>query len=246
MLQQRIEEASLNAWPALQQNLYDGWVLKYAKGYTKRANSVNILAESTIDLPEKVAASERFYAGKGLPTVFRLTSFNATPGLDQLLEQRGYRQIDKTHVLCLDLSEWRPPGDANAVLRDMGLLEWLKIYVRLSGSTPKRQQTHGKILEAIPARRYLASLAVDGRVVSCGLGVLEDEYIGLFDLVTDPRERSKGYGSALIAGLLNRAIGEGARYAYLQVVSSNSGGRRLYERLGFRESYFYWYRVMPV
>ena len=30
-----IEELSLNAWPALQTVLYDGWVLRFADGYTR-------------------------------------------------------------------------------------------------------------------------------------------------------------------------------------------------------------------
>jgi GNAT superfamily N-acetyltransferase len=246
MQPQRIEEASLNAWPALQLKLYDGWLLRYAKGYTKRANSVNVLFASTIDLPDKIAACARFYAGKGVPSVFRLTSFNAPPGLDQLLEQRGYSRIDETHVLSLDLAGRRASGESAVILRDDRLPDWLNSYARLSRSTLEHQQIHGEILDAIPAGRNLVSLAVDGKIVSCGLGVREGDYIGLFDLVTDPEERNKGYGSVLIGCLLERAATDGARIAYLQVVASNSGARRLYERLGFRELYRYWYRMLAV
>jgi GNAT superfamily N-acetyltransferase len=246
MHQQRIEEASLNAWPALQLKLYDGWLLRYAKGYTKRANSVNVLSASTIDLPEKIAACERFYAVKGVPSVFRLNSFNVPPDLDQFLEQRGYRRVDETHVLSLELAGWRASGESTVMLRDEELPEWLNSYARLSSCALEHQQTHGEILDAIPAGRNLVSLAVDGSVVSCGLGVQEDDSIGLFDLVTDPDERGKGYGSALIGGLLQRAVAAEAHIAYLQVLASNSGARRLYERLGFRESYRYWYWVLAV
>jgi hypothetical protein len=31
LLKQRIEEVSLNSWPALQQILFDGWVLRFSE-----------------------------------------------------------------------------------------------------------------------------------------------------------------------------------------------------------------------
>ena len=35
-----LEELAMNAWPAIQTYLYDGWIVRFANGYTKRANSV--------------------------------------------------------------------------------------------------------------------------------------------------------------------------------------------------------------
>lgn len=47
------EELQMNALPSLQTILYDGWVLRFAKGYTNRANSVNPIYEGTKDGPCK-------------------------------------------------------------------------------------------------------------------------------------------------------------------------------------------------
>jgi len=41
---------ALTTWPALQQRLYDGWVVRFARGHTRRANSVNPLYPSYHDL----------------------------------------------------------------------------------------------------------------------------------------------------------------------------------------------------
>jgi GNAT superfamily N-acetyltransferase len=86
-------------------------------------------------------------------------------------------------------------------------------------------------------------LTVSNEAVSCALGVLEGEFFGLFDVVTAPEHRNKGHGAALLTTMLNWAQENGARHAYLGVVELNSPARRLYDKLGFREAYRYWYRV---
>ncbi len=68
-----LEELSMNAWPALKTHLYDGWVLRFANGYTKRANSVHPIYSSTLPVGEKITFCEGLYGREGLPTVFKLT-----------------------------------------------------------------------------------------------------------------------------------------------------------------------------
>src|SRR5437868_6694718 len=53
-----IEELTLNAWPPLQSMLYDGWLLGFSHGYTRRANSVQSLYPSSLPLDEKIAICE--------------------------------------------------------------------------------------------------------------------------------------------------------------------------------------------
>ena len=94
----RIEEAALNSWPALQQVLHDGWLVRFADGYTKRANSVNPLYESVGDTTRNVEFCEALYAERAMPAIFRLTPL-APPDLDGILAARGYARIDSTLVL---------------------------------------------------------------------------------------------------------------------------------------------------
>jgi len=75
------------------------------------------------------------------------------------------------------------------------------------------------------------------------LGVLEGKNFGLFDIVTHPKMRNRGYGTQLIIGMLNWAKKCGAEISYLQVMEENEPARRLYSKLGFRDQYKYWYRV---
>jgi hypothetical protein len=118
----RIEEASLRAWPALTDSDFDGWRLRFADGYTRRANSITPLAPSRLALSDKIATCERLYAERGLPAIFRLTPF-APPDLDATLAARGYGLGDCVEVLARALTDipsapaptltahacWRPP-----------------------------------------------------------------------------------------------------------------------------------------
>jgi len=246
MLAQRIEEVSLNAWPALQQMLFDGWILRFSKGYTKRANSVNPLFGSTMDVDQKVDACQTLYAERGLQPIFRLTPFSSPPDLDQVLESHDYAKTDPTLVLHLDLQDLDTRPALSIDLRDEPLDAWLGIFCRFKGAPVEKHRAHREILQAIPARRFPASLVEASRPVACGLGVLENEYFGLFDVVTDPQRRRQGYGRQLVASLVQWAQEHGARHAYLQVESTNEAARRLYAGFGFQEIYRYWYRIASV
>lgn len=243
MLPKRIEEVSLNSWPALQQILFDGWILRFSKGYTKRANSVNPLFGSSMDVDEKVDVCEKLYTEKGLQPVFRLTPFSSPPDLNQVLENRNYRKADQTLVLHLDLKRCKIQPVPSVELRNEQLDDWLDLFYRFSESAVQKHQTHKEILQAIPSKRFPASLLDSGQPLACGLGVLENGYFGLFDLITDPQQRNKGYGTKLVSSLLRWAQENGALHAYLQVVSGNAPARRLYAKLGFQEVYQYWYRI---
>jgi len=242
LLERRIEEESLKAWPALEQILFDGWILRFSAGYTKRGNSVNPLFASSVDIDEKIDTCERLYAERGLPAIFRLTPFSSPTNLDQMLEARNYQKVAPTLVLHLGLNTVQPSPTAE--LRHEQLDEWLDTFAKFSESRPEESRTHRRILQAVPGKRFLASLVDAGQAVACGLGVLENGYLGLFDLVTDPQRRKEGHGTRLVSGLLRWAQEEGGSRAYLQVLSSNAPALRMYARFGFQEAYPYWYRVL--
>jgi GNAT superfamily N-acetyltransferase len=244
MLERRIEEAALNSWPALQQMHYDGWLLRFARGYTKRANSITPLYSSLLPLASKIDVCEYFYREKKLPTIFRLPSFLETvPELDQLLEQRGYRHMSRTLVLTSELTPEAEVQDADPVLSKASLTTWLSIFSQLSQSPIERHQPHQEILERIVSRPLFAALRINKAPVACGLGVLENDIFGMFDVLTAPDQRKKGYGTQLVRSMLDWARQQNATYAYLQVVATNQDALGVYKNLGFNELYSYWYRM---
>ena len=247
LLSRRIEEASLNAWPALHQMLLDGWVLRFARGFTKRSNSVTPLysgSQPTVGqlLKAKVRFCENLYARERLQCVFRITT--GAEGVDQsalddFLDARGYRLADPSLVLNASIGERAvPPGWSVLTLK-----EWLNAYATLTGMPGKFMRLHGAILHAVRTECAHAVLRDGDQVLACGLGVVERDLFGLFDIVTHPAHRRQGCGEALVRGLLAWGRERGARTAYLQVTQSNAAAQALYRKLGFVQRYRYWYRI---
>lgn len=242
-LAKAIEEASLNAWPALQQMLYDGWVLRFARGYTRRANSINGVYPGTLPVSEKIKHCERVYKAKGLPPTFRITPFMDPPDLEAVLDQAGYEKMGPTSLQTLDLRSLSPEMSPSFQQWDKPADAWINHYIQMNGLIATHRPNLEGILANIGAEAYFTTLLEGDQTVACGLGVLEGQYVGLFDIVTHPAWRGRGLAAKLIMNILNWAKSRGAQTAYLQVMLENTPALKLYTRLGFKELYRYWYRV---
>jgi ribosomal protein S18 acetylase RimI-like enzyme len=239
----RLEEISLNAWPALETIHYDGWVIRYANGVTKRSNSVNAIYESTLDLAEKIDFCEKFYRSKSIPVCFKITEIAQPAGLDDMLEARGYAHQFDVLIQTMDISKLVGGIDKNIHLLEETDDHWLDHYIQMNGSKSADKPVYKQIIDHIRPPKCLFTLTLNNVVMGCGLGVVEDQFIGLFDIVIDPQYRNQGFGKLLVENILKWGKSKGADRAYLQVLAGNAPAIELYEKVGFKEEYRYWYRI---
>ncbi|CAM3497330.1 GNAT family N-acetyltransferase [Marinicrinis lubricantis] len=238
-----IEEHSLNAWPVLQSFCHDGWLLRFAKGYTKRSNSVSpIYSGIETDIIRKIHYCERAYVRCGLDTVFKVTPFVQPGNLDGILDREGYAVVDPSSVQILDLSDVLEPSHQEIQMEQHLSAEWLSTMGRMNGLTEEDQETTRYIAANSYFVKGFFTLYCRSVPVSCGIGVLDQGMVGLYDIVTDSSYRNQGFGMQLILHILKWAKQMGAKQSYILVVKQNRPAEALYEKIGYREIYTYWYR----
>lgn len=239
----KIEELSINAFPAILTELYDGWILRYSNGYTYRGNSINPLYSSTIDLEKKIDYCEGKYFKKGLPCVYKMTE-KVHKELDNILEKRGYN-IEKSADIMICKIDKNTNFQAQDVEISLEITNvWLEGFLKLNGTTEESIKSTAKtMLSNIQNPVFCVSINEGATMIACGLGVLERREIGLYDINVMEKYRRKGLGTKICQGIINEAIKYGADKAYLQVASLNEKAVHLYSSLGFEKVYTYWYRV---
>ena len=236
----KLEDASFRSWPAIEKTETDGIVLRFSNGFTKRANSANVLVKKRRGFESVVRHYERYFQAKKLPCIFRLPSFAGNEDFDSYLENRGYRLQDKSLVLAKSIEELKFEGIR---FPKMSKYDWISTYCNISDVQPETHLSHLEIINRIADKTLLAVVKENGNDVACGLGVISNGLFGLFDIQTRQSLRHKGYATKLINGMLCWAQENGAQVSYLQVVADNTPARNLYEKLGYQVCYEYWYRI---
>jgi len=241
----QFEEISNNAWPALQTVQYDGWLLRFGGGVTKRSNSVSLLYPSLLDPEEKICFCEELYRFHHIPACFKITTIADPADIDQRLARRGYfvhstisfRSLDIAGIPANPLSDIRIDTELNP--------RWIDDFIRMNDFDPKRKPIYVAIMQQLRTPKCLISLSRNNQTIGVGLGVVEGRFIGLFDLVVDKAYRHTGLGYLIVENLLRWGRKKGALTAYLQVLTDNTPALKLYEKMGFTEQYQYWYRMQP-
>jgi ribosomal protein S18 acetylase RimI-like enzyme len=247
-LHAQVEETCMNAWPALKDIFYDGWLIRLAKGATRRTNSVNVISAGRRPLTDKIEYCESIYRAHGQPAYFRILS-NATPDLEQALEMRGYNREDETATLYMNFKRHPPVMPSSDIVTDVHesrpTREWLNAHARHTQRSQSEAAALHAILDVVAVPAFFAEArGDDGSIASVGFCGIHDGMACLQWVATDPHQRRKGYSQAALSALLSRAQAAGATGACLQVVADNTPAIALYERLGFTcELYRYHYRV---
>ncbi len=238
-----LEELSMNAWPAIQTILYDGWILRFANGYTKRANSINPVYFSNENIHDKIEECEKIFKEKNIPIVFKITPKIFPNNLDKILESKGYLVKDITRFQTLDIEESDFEVSHNIKIEDDFNGGWLEAFCKLNKLSEENKNTIEKMFNNIISEKFFVSILDEDKIVGCTLGVLERNYVGIFDVIVDENHRNKGLGEKLIKATLRKAKDNGGEKAYLQVVDNNISAINLYKKVGFKEIYKYWYRI---
>lgn len=239
----RHEEFSLSAWPALHTVYDDGWVLRLAEGYTRRSNSVNPLYASSSDLDAKIERCRQLFQSQGVRLVFKMTTATQPSDLDAQLAQRGFEAEGHTSVQMIDLADLDLNNSQPVTIDSHCSDGWITDFVRLNQLDPARISTISQLLANMGLPAAYATIVDNGEAVAAGLGVAGQGYVALFDIVTDPHQRNRGLGRCMVLNLLRWGRAQGATRGFLQVVPQNTPAIHLYQTIGFREVYQYWYRA---
>lgn len=245
---EKLECAAFKAWPAIEEVDWQGLRLRFANGFTKRANSANLVKRVNDDYTQLTDRIEQFFYRRAQPSVIRIPSYTDSEGFDNYLAAKGYRKDSLSQVLSCHLpvkkfSQLSVTGNNDVAIIEKTAAQWLHSYCEISANGTAGFAEHLAILESIDSDVIFAVLQVEGREVACGLGVSDGELLGIFDVCTCQQERGKGYAAELLQGVFEWALERGVQYSYLQVVANNSAAINLYHKLGYRLSYQYWYRI---
>jgi ribosomal protein S18 acetylase RimI-like enzyme len=208
-----LEHAAALAWPGVEQLRLDGWLLRFGRGNTRRANSA-----VPLDVPTgiEVGAIIDWYAARAVAPLIAVPDrlFRIPPGV----------AIDaETLVMTGDVTMRQAPAVAIAARPDD---EWLRLY---------RRDVPVDVLTAVVDGEVAFATSGDAAV---GRGAVTESpdgtrWVGLAAVHVVEEARRGGLARELCSALLAWGAQRGATRAYVQVRADNTAATRLYESMGF-------------
>jgi ribosomal protein S18 acetylase RimI-like enzyme len=237
-----LEELSMDGWPALMTVVYDGWVIRLSNGYSNRSNSINPIYPSKINMDEKINYCDELFGRHNLPAAYKLLSCEEHMALEHKLEALHYRKINETSVQTREISGISRKNHKGIIIGEDFDESWINSVIEFNKVGTQDIPVFKKILGNIAREKIVVAKKDGNGIAGCGYGIIGGGYVGVFDIVVEESQRGKGYGREIVETILSEAGKQGAEKSYLQVMLNNPAALHLYEKLGYKESYKYWYR----
>lgn len=237
-----IENMLMRTWPAVKQEVYDGWILRYSMGYTKQGNSVSPYYESFFDLEDKFLYCENYFTSKGIDVIYKLIEDKNCLIIDSELENKGFVKEGLTSVQEARLFDIKFNVEG-LIIENQFSEYWFDFFSSEMNLSQKEAEALKIILKKNDDKNFYVLKKEGSKLVAGGLGVIEEDKLGIYDIYVCPSERGKGYGEEIVKRIMLEGRGRNVDFAYLQVSTKNTKALQLYKKLGFREIYKYWYRI---
>jgi GNAT superfamily N-acetyltransferase len=242
----RMEDAFLRAWPAPRRETVGDWLLQFAPGVSRRANSANPRHAPIRNLETTVAECERRYRAAGQPVLFRVLS-TTEPAVTQRLDRLGYTSEGETATLHAPMETTLRVRDPEVVLTTKPDPAWLDTMTAAQGHIGERAVTYRAIVGAIALPTAFVALRHNGELASLAYGAIHDGFLMCESVITAAAYRKRGYARRALTTLLYWGAGQKAHTACLQVQTDNAPALPLYGALGLKTSlYSYHYRRAPL
>ena len=247
-----LERTAAAHWRGIEEQWLGDWLLRAAEGFTGRANSVLPLGDPGLPLDGALAAVTGWYHARGLSPLIAVPGpLEAGPSGqlldDHLAERQWSTRPGPAFVMVADLplGGQRPDSlPAGVVIRvaDEPDDAWAAMY-------HYRGQDHlppvaRKVLTSAQSQAFLSARSGD-EVFAIARLSLAGGWAGITAVEVSPARRRQGLGTTITAAACREAGQRGIGRVFLQVELANAPARALYERLGFRYSHRYHYRVAP-
>lgn len=237
------ERRIINAWPALSTLIVGDWVLRFANGYSGRANAATPLVDGA-DLDDTMLdLIEELYRADGLPPCIRLTPLVA-PAAREAVLARGYKLKDASFGMIAPLEGIAVSSEAELQIEARPEAEWLAGVAALQTGAKTHIGNLAAIVEKVRLPAAFATWLIEGEPVAFGMGVAERGMAEIGLICVDPDHCGMGLGRSLVQGLMGWAGAMDCHSAYLQVEQGNAVANSLYGSLGFRELYAYETRIL--
>ncbi|MDN3238877.1 GNAT family N-acetyltransferase [Glycomyces tritici] len=227
-----LERLLAATWPALETAELGGWLLRYAAGFSRRANSVLALTAPPGGTDAALAAVGAWYEARGARPLVALPG-GVAKRLDEELAARGWEAEGRTAVMTKRLEGTAYDGETVVVdAPGAALLE------QVGREAP---ETAARVFGSGPGRGY-AEVWRGGELAARGRGAVAGDLVAITNIGTLPAFRRQGLGTEILRALEAWGYEHGARRAALQVEADNEAAIAMYERLGYAERYRYCYR----
>ena len=248
-----LERVAALHWRAPEEERLGGWLLRAASGFTGRANSALAVGDPGVPLDAALAAVGGWYGARGLTPMIAVPTPLPGPGsapraLDDHLSQRAWstRPVP-AFVMTADL-----PGPAGApdLPQGTGLRmdaephdAWLAMYHYRGQELPFVAR---ELLMSAEWQRF-ASIwdEAAGEPVAIARLSVAGEWAGITAVEVPAARRRQGLGTLITRAACAEAAAHGVDRVFLQVETGNAAALALYERIGFRYSHRYHYRIAP-